>query len=79
MRELATRPEKMSETLGAALSLIWVLTIVVELLILAILPFPEFQLRSEDADSGHGRRHPNGVALHRFVRPESASVAFPRR
>ena len=44
VRELATRPEKMSETLGAALSLIWVLTIVVELLILAILPFLSFSL-----------------------------------
>jgi O-antigen/teichoic acid export membrane protein len=44
MRELATQPEKMSEILGAALSLIWVLSISVELLILAILPFLHFSL-----------------------------------
>jgi O-antigen/teichoic acid export membrane protein len=44
VRELATRPEKMSEVLGAALSLIWVLTIAIELVILAILPFLHFSL-----------------------------------
>jgi O-antigen/teichoic acid export membrane protein len=44
VRELATRPEDMSETLGAALSLIWCLSIGVELVILAILPFLNFNL-----------------------------------
>ncbi|MBV8215635.1 MAG: flippase [Verrucomicrobia bacterium] len=44
VRELATRPEKMSEILGAALSLIWVLSIAGELLILAIVPFLNLSL-----------------------------------
>lgn len=44
VRELATRPEKMSEILGAALALIWVLTIGGELVILAIIPFLNFDL-----------------------------------
>jgi O-antigen/teichoic acid export membrane protein len=42
MRELAKQPEKMAEILGAALSLIWVLSIAVELIILAIVPFLNF-------------------------------------
>jgi O-antigen/teichoic acid export membrane protein len=44
MRELAKQPERMAEILGAALSLIWVLSIAVELLILAIVPFLNFSL-----------------------------------
>ena len=44
VRELATQPEKMSEILGAALSLIWALTIGGELVILGILPFLNFTL-----------------------------------
>jgi polysaccharide transporter, PST family len=44
VRELATHPEKMDETLGAALSLIWCLSVGVELVILAILPFLNFSL-----------------------------------
>jgi len=44
MRELAKQPEKLSEILGAALSLIWTLSIAVELIILAIVPFLTFSL-----------------------------------
>jgi O-antigen/teichoic acid export membrane protein len=44
MRELAKTPEKLAEILGAALSLIWVLSIAVELIILAIVPFLHFSL-----------------------------------
>ncbi len=44
MRELAKQPEKIAEILGAALSLIWALSIAVELLILAIVPFLNFSL-----------------------------------
>src|SRR5258707_14393637 len=44
MRELAKQPEKMAEILGAALSLIWVLSYAVELLILATVPFLNFSL-----------------------------------
>lgn len=39
VRELATKPSKMAEILGAAMTLIWVLSIVGELLILAVVPF----------------------------------------
>jgi O-antigen/teichoic acid export membrane protein len=45
MRELATQPQKMAEILGAALSLIWVLSIGVELIILLIVPFLHFTLQ----------------------------------
>jgi O-antigen/teichoic acid export membrane protein len=44
MRELAKTPEKLAEILGAALALIWVLSIAVELIILAIVPFLHFSL-----------------------------------
>jgi O-antigen/teichoic acid export membrane protein len=44
MRELATKPERLAEILGAALSLIWVLSIAGELIILAIVPFLHFSL-----------------------------------
>ena len=44
MRELAKTKEKMAEILGAALSLIWVLSIAVELIIIAIVPFLHFSL-----------------------------------
>ena len=44
MRELAKTPERLQEILGAALSLIWVLSIAVELIILAIVPFLHFNL-----------------------------------
>src|SRR3984957_8649390 len=44
IRELAKQPEKLAEILGAALSLIWVLSIAVELIILAIVPFLHFNL-----------------------------------
>lgn len=44
MRELAKKPEQLAEILGAALSLIWVLSIAVELIILAIVPFLHFNL-----------------------------------
>src|SRR6202158_3796201 len=45
MRELATQPQKMAEILGAALSLIWVLSIGVELIILLIVPFLHFNFQ----------------------------------
>jgi O-antigen/teichoic acid export membrane protein len=45
MRELATQPQKMAEILGAALSLIWVLSIGVELIILLIVPFLHFSFQ----------------------------------
>jgi O-antigen/teichoic acid export membrane protein len=44
MRELAKQPDKLAEILGAALSLIWTLSIAVELIILAIVPFLNFSL-----------------------------------
>jgi O-antigen/teichoic acid export membrane protein len=44
VRELATQPEKISEILGAALSLIWLLSIAVALLVLGIVPFLYFNL-----------------------------------
>lgn len=44
MRELARQPEKLAETLGAALSLIWTLSIAVELIIILIIPFLHFNL-----------------------------------
>lgn len=44
MRELAKQPDKLAEILGAALSLIWTLSIGVELIILAIVPFLNFSL-----------------------------------
>jgi O-antigen/teichoic acid export membrane protein len=44
MRELATKPERLAEILGAALSLIWVLSIACELIIMAIVPFLHFSL-----------------------------------
>ena len=44
MRELARQPEKLAETLGAALSLIWTLSIAVELIIILIIPFLRFNL-----------------------------------
>src|SRR5260221_1870982 len=42
MRELAKQPEKMAERFVAAPSLIWSLSIAVELIILAIVPFLNF-------------------------------------
>ncbi len=44
VRELATQPERMREILGAALSLIWMLTAAVGLLMLAVVPFLHFPL-----------------------------------
>jgi O-antigen/teichoic acid export membrane protein len=44
MRELAKKPDQLAEILGAALSLIWVLSIVGELIILVIVPFLHFSL-----------------------------------
>ena len=44
MRELAKQPDKLADILGAALSLIWTLSIAVELIILAIVPFLSFSL-----------------------------------
>jgi O-antigen/teichoic acid export membrane protein len=44
MRELAKQPEKLADILGAALSLIWALSIAVELIILLIVPFLHFSL-----------------------------------
>jgi O-antigen/teichoic acid export membrane protein len=44
VRELATQPEKIGEILGAALSLIWLLSIAVALLVLGIIPFLHFNL-----------------------------------
>lgn len=44
MRELAKKPEQLPEILGAALSLIWVLSIAGELIILLIVPFLHFSL-----------------------------------
>ena len=44
IRELAKQPEKLAEILGAALSLIWILSIAVELIILAIVPFLHFSV-----------------------------------
>jgi O-antigen/teichoic acid export membrane protein len=44
MRELAKQPDRLAEILGAALSLIWTLSIAVELIILAIVPFLNFSL-----------------------------------
>jgi O-antigen/teichoic acid export membrane protein len=44
VRELATKPERMSEILGAALSLVWALSIGGELIILAVVPFLHFDL-----------------------------------
>src|SRR5581483_6076577 len=42
VRELAVEPQKMPQTLGAALSLIWLLTIVAAGLILIVVPFLSF-------------------------------------
>src|SRR4029077_17020822 len=47
VRELATQPEKIGEILGAALSLIWLLSIAVALLVLAIVPFLHFNLEGK--------------------------------
>lgn len=44
VREIAAQPEKMLETLGAALSLIWVLSIGGMLIVLAVVPFLHFTL-----------------------------------
>src|SRR4029077_15205923 len=42
VRELATKPERMGEILGAALLLIWALTFAVGALLLAVIPFLHF-------------------------------------
>jgi len=42
VRELATKPERMAEILGAAVSLVWLLTALVGLLIVAAVPFLHF-------------------------------------
>ena len=44
VRELATKPERMKEILGAALVLIWALTFAIGGLLLAVLPFLHFTL-----------------------------------
>ena len=44
VRELATKPERMAEILGAAVSLVWMLTGLVGLLIAAAVPFLSFPL-----------------------------------
>jgi O-antigen/teichoic acid export membrane protein len=44
MRELAKQPDKLADILGAALSLIWTLSIAVELVIIVIVPFLNFSL-----------------------------------
>lgn len=44
VRELATKPKQMPEILGAAVSLVWVLSIGAELIILAVVPFLHFNL-----------------------------------
>jgi O-antigen/teichoic acid export membrane protein len=42
VRELATKPERMGEILGAAMSLIWALSFAVGALLLAVIPFLHF-------------------------------------
>ena len=42
VRELATKPERMGEILGAALLLIWAITFAVGALLLAVIPFLHF-------------------------------------
>jgi len=44
VREIAAAPEKMAKTLGAALSLIWIMSIGAELILIAIVPFLHFSL-----------------------------------
>ena len=47
VRELATQPERMGEILGAATSLVWILTAGVGLLILAAIPFLHFDFATK--------------------------------
>ncbi len=42
VRELATKPERMQEILGAAIALVWLLTVAVGVLILGVIPFLQF-------------------------------------
>ena len=44
VRELATKPERMGEILGAAMLLIWALSLAVGALLLAVIPFLHFSL-----------------------------------
>ncbi len=47
VRELSTQPERKAEIFGAALSLIWLLSIAGEILILGIIPFLHFSLETK--------------------------------